>query len=234
MALIEFNLKKKKKKQQKQQKEAVQEVKKQEVKETVKALTREPDNIDYMNGKIYPIGQDDLVKPYGFWSTYFLKLWNIPKRRRYARWKKQPHKRIGVNLELKNGHHVIFAVTEEKSGFYLKDTKYLFDDVSKYWVIGLNLYFYDFHEGISIPVKREIPVNDILTAVETDQNVEVAYALNPVTIDRFERSRIAEGIMKGQVIDGMLRMIVFLIIGSMIIGTMILIIVAWKLKVFAT
>lgn len=205
---------------------------KQEKKIIIKKNIFRSEYLEDVTEQIFPIETVDIIKKVSFWSTYFFKLWRIPARLRYARYMKNPNRRVGVNLELNNGVHALFGVYEQGEGFKYRDKKYLFDIKSKYWVVGLNMNFYDFHEDICLPIKREIPSDIIKTTIEQNDINEVAYAINPATLERFERSKIAEGIMKGQAIDSALNIVITLGILSICMISLVLVIVAWKLNVF--
>lgn len=129
-------------------------------------------------------------------SKFTLKYWKY-------RYMDSSHadKTLLVNMELLNGFHKLFLVMESDGGFRYKKKKYLFDNVSKYFVIDAKLWCYDFHEDFVLPIKRIIPISDIKKAIELSGYTQVENATNPKTLERFLKAKIAEGIMKGQQID---------------------------------
>lgn len=171
-----------------------------------------------------------ILKPVSGYSI-MTKPWKFMQWWRYREYRLNPHKRICVQMELNNGHHRTFVLVENFEGFKYRDKKYLFDVKSKFWNIDMNMFCYTFHEDICLPIKVELPTDLIKTTLEEVDMSEVAYAINPKTLERFETSKIAEGIMKGQAIDNALKMLflVLVIVGVLVI--LILIIVSWKLGV---
>ncbi len=148
---------------------------------------------------------EEPIKEYNFLKRK--KKGIILKLKEWYKEKYHSDKTVLVNMELLNGMHQTFLVKEKNEGFKFKGNKYLFDDESKYLNVSAKTYSFDFHERISIPVKRSIPVSEIKATLEQSRISEVEYAINPSTLERFETSKIAEGIMKGQKIDEMMRKI---------------------------
>jgi len=126
--------------------------------------------------------------------------------------KYKAHDILMINMELTSGQIRTFLVTEKKDGFKYKQGKYLFDPELKYYNIDFGYWAYDFHEKISLPIKKHFPVNTIKTTLETSTITEVEYAINPQTLERFETSKIAEGIMKGQQLDDFMKKVLVLLI----------------------
>ena len=134
-----------------------------------------------------------------FWKAWFLD-------------KYFPDKTILINMELNNGFHRLFIVKEKEGGFEFNGKKYIFDDEFKYFSIDAKLYCYDYHEGLAIPLKRKIPVTKIHKTLSA-ANLDIEYAINPSTLQRFMTAKIAEGVMKGTQIDEFLRKLqMFLIV----------------------
>ena len=131
-----------------------------------------------------------------------------------------PDKTVLVNMELTNGMHKSWLVIEKNRGFKYKNGLYILDEESKYFNIDAKLWSYDFHENFSLPVRRKIPVTDIKKTLESVDISEVEYATNPMTLERFVISRVAEGIMKGQQLDEFMRKLMLIMIITML-GTLI-------------
>ncbi len=144
-----------------------------------------------------------------YWKNFFMeKFW--------------PHKTVLVNMELINGFHKMFLVKENDGGFNYDNKKYIFDSESKYYIIDGKIWCYDFHENLDIPIKRIIPLTDIKKALEHSQLTEVEYATNPATLERFIVARIAEGIMKGQQLDEVMKKLMIICIITMVSSLMML------------
>ena len=157
-----------------------------------------------------------------------------PKITSMKRWKNMlkdklfASKTVLVNFELINGFHKMFIVIEKDDGFKYNGKKYLFDTQSKYFVIDAKLWCYDYHEELTLPIKRIIPVNDIKKAVELSGVTEVENAINPSTLERFIKARIAEGIMRGQQLDEVLKQLKLIGIISMMSSLILLVLFLFK------
>lgn len=125
---------------------------------------------------------------FDYWKTWYLD--------RY-----QAGKIVLINMELTNGFHRLFTIKENDEGFIFRGKKYLFDDDSKYYNLDTKLYTFDYHEQITLPFKRKIPVTEIKKTIESTEGIDVEYAINPSTLQRFMTAKIAEGVMKGTQLD---------------------------------
>jgi len=138
---------------------------------------------------------------------------------RYRHWfieKYFPAKCILINMELVNGFHRTFLVVEKDGGFKFRGKKYVFDDDSKYYNMDAKMYVFDYHEGIVLPIKRKIPVSAIKKTIESTDEIDIEYAINPSTLQRFMTAKIAEGVMKGTMLDDFLRKLQMFIIVIMV------------------
>lgn len=145
----------------------------------------------------------------------------------------KPDRTVLINLELINGMHKSFIVKEKDQGFKYKKGLYIFDDDSKYFNIDAKMWCFDFHESYCLPIKRVIPIGDIKKAVEAADITEVEYASNPMTLERFIISRVAEGIMKGQQIDEFMKQIRLLLVIAMVASVVHLLLFMQKSGMFA-
>lgn len=140
---------------------------------------------------------------------------------RYKNWIKEkffPAKSVLINMELLNGFHRFFLVKEKENGFKFSGKFYIFDNELKYYCFDSKLWCYDYHQNFCMPIKRKIPVTDVIKTIEESSITEVEYATNPSTLERFITSKIAEGIMKGQQIDEFFKRISMLVIIILIIS----------------
>ena len=158
--------------------------------------------------------EDDKLKSYNIlkgkskFSWIYWKEWYLLKYRVGSA--------VLINMELLNGFHRLFIVKEKDEGFVFKSKKYLFDDESKYYNIDAKLYTFDYHEGLVLPVKRKIPMTTIKKTLESTEGIDIEYAINPSTLQRFMTAKIAEGVMKGTQLDEFFRKINMFIIVIMI------------------
>jgi hypothetical protein len=130
----------------------------------------------------------------------------------------RPDKVYLINMELNNGFHTTFIVTEKESGFKYNGKKYIFDDALKYFHLPSGLFAFNYHEGFALPILSRIDLNEIQKAVSGSGITEIEYMTNPTTLERFTVSKIAEGIMKGQQLDAFFRQIRLLVIINLLIS----------------
>lgn len=131
---------------------------------------------------------------------------------------------ILINMELVNGMHKQFLVQEKAGQFKFNKGIYLIDNDSKYYNVNAEMFALDYHERFTLPIKRVIPISSIKKVLSSANVGEVEYSSNPHVLEQFVTSKIAEGIMKGQAIDEMLKKIwVFtMIIGALVLGHLVL------------
>lgn len=140
-----------------------------------------------------------------FWKTWYVD-------------KYMAGKAVIINMELINGLHRTFIVTEKDAGFVFRSKKYIFDDDSKYYNIDIKLYVFDYHENMALPIKRIIPMSDIKKTIESSGVTDIEYAINPSTLQRFMTAKIAEGVMKGTQLDEFLRKLNMFVIIILVIA----------------
>lgn len=154
---------------------------------------------DSVIGKLTPIDENIHIKKQGMLSLQRYKQW----------WYKntKAHKSMIVNIELLNGNMRSFITIEDAEKIKYGDKIYIVDTDAKTYNMDLKMWQISYHEQYTLPVKIRIPANKIRNQLRDDPNVEVEYASNPSTLERFVISRIAEGIMKGQALDEFMRQI---------------------------
>lgn len=135
---------------------------------------------------------------------------------------------IIVNMELNNGFRKMFMVVEKNQGFRYKGGSYVFDNESKYYLVDAKMWCYDFHESFTMPIKRHIPVAEIRKLIENTNITEVENSTNPATLDRFLKAKIAEGIMKGQQLDIVLKQLKLIGIITMVTTVLLTILFVFK------
>ena len=142
-------------------------------------------------------------RSFGYWKDWYMNKYHTGKV-------------ILINMELTNGFHRTFTVLEKDDGFIFRKKKYLFDDENKYYNIDATLYQFDFHEGIALPIRRKIPVTAIKKTLESTEGIDIEYAINPSTLQRFMTAKIAEGVMKGTQLDEFMKKLNMFIIVIMV------------------
>lgn len=121
-----------------------------------------------------------------------------------------------IHMELFNNFIRVFVVKGKDNGFRFKGDKYLFDDESKIYNIDAKLYMYYYHQGVCLPFKIKIPVVKTKKALESNDDVDIGYAINPSTLQRFMTAKIAEGVMKGTQLDEFFRKLQMFLIVTMV------------------
>ena len=179
-----------------------------------KKLSKDIDKIKLMDVKV--IAKKEAPDPRGFKiqnanSKFTLEYWKFWFKEKYF-----PAKVVMINMELINGFHRSMIVVEKDGGFVFRGKKYIFDDDSKYYNMDAKLYTFDFHENLVLPIKRIIPVTAIKKTIESTEDIDIEYAINPSTLQRFMTAKIAEGVMKGTMLDEFLRKLQMFIIVIMV------------------
>lgn len=146
------------------------------------------------------IKKSDEVNPVTMHDGRFKRTWKWFMKR-----VRRPVPVIAVNMELRDGMHTTFTIPLTEVRFEWSGGSYVVDDSLKYYHRGMRLYCLDYHQDFTIPIKRKYPINTIQKTVEMVGSIKVEHATNPMILERFIISKIAEGIMKGQAIDEYLK-----------------------------
>lgn len=146
-------------------------------------------------------------------SLYFLKFKYINE---WFKHKYYPHDIVLIHMELETGFFRLFTVKQNDSGFVFRRKKYLFSGQNKVYNTDAKLYEFFYHENIVLPISLKIPVDDIKKTMESTEGIDIEYALNPSTLQRFLTAKIAEGVMKSSQIDEFMRKLQTFIIVIMV------------------
>lgn len=167
-------------------------------------------------------------------------------RRKLAKMKKKnPDTLVLVKMEMNAGHFKEFYVAEKNEGFIMSEKQYIFDTSMKYYIKNRNIWAYDFHESLAIPLRKKmkftedieaflnylelksrknqkvsVDANEIKQLIENSQIIDVENSLNPSTLKRFMDSEVIKQILQGAVIGKILKI---LLIISIIAGVLVLI-----------
>jgi hypothetical protein len=150
----------------------------------------------------------------------------------YMYWKNKikfmnKNRTIIINMELINGMHKTFQVYTNAEGFLFNGGRYVFDESLAYYNIDFRCYCFDFHERFCLPIKKKLPYNDIQEIID-NIGCEIEYATNPITLERFMVSKVAEGVMKGQAFDEFIRRVQMVLIIILVVVMILLILFVWK------
>ncbi len=120
-----------------------------------------------------------------------------------------------------NGYYDFLLVNASKNNFSYHKKTYLIDTNSFFWIDKLQSYGATYHEDLSIPFKIKISVDDVYDSVQTAEP-QIINSLNPFIVKRFLESKVAEGVMKGQMIDEFLKQIKVMLIITMLSSVIML------------
>ena len=119
---------------------------------------------------------------------------NVKTIKNVAMSKLYPERKFIINMELMNGDFTTFQVFTKKNYFKYLDGTYLIDSALKYYNLGAKAWCLDYHQGLAIPVKKQIPVDDIKTAIEQSGLYEIENSTNPSALTKLLEANLGEGI----------------------------------------
>lgn len=210
---------------------------KSEVKAEVKEI-KLPDLVLANAGKeevVYKVAKHHAIvdKKPGFFDRKARSEWNA----RQKLIENSPDKIVLIKMEMSNGFFREFLVEEEAESFYYKKNMYVLDAELKYYIIERNIWAYDFHENLSLPIRKkirisddvqvvldmleaasrkgikpQIPVNDIKKIIENSGFVDVENSLNPTTLKRFTDSEVIKQVLQGAMLGKIFKIMFVLII----------------------
>lgn len=137
-----------------------------------------------------------------------------------------PSKIFLIHMELSNGFHVQFVTPVSKGSFKYQGAEYIIDDSFKYYDMAAKLWCLDYHQELSIPIKRQISIKNIKKAIEIKGITDVDTAINPITLRQFIESEVIQKVMAGAEMDKALktmRIMIIITLISSLISTLILI-----------
>lgn len=192
-------------------------------------------------------------KPWTWKNRKALKEWRERERLR----KESPDKIILIRMEMNNGFFREFIAAEDSGSFVYKKNKYVLDMEQKYYIIERNIWAYDFHESLSLPLRKKIqpteevekllakieesylrpmnpkvPVNEIKKLVENSNIVDVENSLNPSTLRHFVESEVIKQVLQGAMLGKIFKIMFILIIIILIFGFLTLMISLYSSGVF--
>lgn len=138
-------------------------------------------------------------------------------------------------MELNNGDTIEFIADAGKSSFNYRAKTYIIDEHLKYFKASARLYFLDYHENFTLPIKRKIPLKDIQKSMTSEKYSQenIFYATNPKTLENFLTSSTIEKILSGAQLDAWLRQMRLMIIIILIISVLHMVLFAVKTGMFS-
>ncbi len=156
--------------------------------------------------------------------------------------KLHPDKVILIKMEMNNGFFREFEVAEDCGSFVWKNQRYVLDMEQKYYIIERNIWAYDFHESITLPIRKKIelnpeaeafvskieelhrkainpkiPVNEIKKLVENSKIIDVENSLNPSVLRQFTESEVIKQVLQGAMLGKIFKIMFVLIIITLVL-----------------
>lgn len=145
----------------------------------------------------------------------------------YYKYKSKMSKAILIHMELTNGDHTHFIAYPQKEQFEHENKLYIIDSSAKYYDHAAKMYCMDYHEDLTLPIIRRIPLERIREGLRSTGITDIENACNPSSLKQFIESEIIQKVMKGQEFEDMMKTIkTFLII------TMVVVVVHLLLFIF--
>ncbi|MGM0495437.1 MAG: hypothetical protein ACQERX_02120 [Bacillota bacterium] len=169
------------------------------------------DNINKNNVNLITTNtQDSKTKPYNVTKH---KSWSdIKGILKSIKIKLNPEKAMLINMELDNGEHTQFTTFINKNHFVRNKKLYIIDDELKYYNISANMWCLDYHESLSIPIKRDLELTKLKREMIDKGITDVDKAINPSNLKQFIDDAVIEKVMKGQKMDDFFHFIKIMVI----------------------
>jgi len=155
-----------------------------------------------------------------------------------------------IKMEMSSGQFREFLVPSYLDYFKYKTGLYVFDPSMKYYIIERDIWAFDFHELISIPLRKNfnisenlekelqpevdksmrmplkpnIDVNEIKTLIENSKLVDVEESINPMTLKRMTDSEVIKQVLQGAMLSRIFKIMFILIIIIAIFMVLLLVI----------
>lgn len=169
---------------------------------------------------------------------------NKAYKRHKALLENHKEKSVLVRMEMDSGRFSEFIVSEDEGYFMYNKSMYIFDLEQKYYIISRDIWAYDYHQSMSLPIRKKmilsdavsefldkiedagrnpmppsVEVNDIKKIVENSGLIDVEASLNPTTLKRFTDSEVIKQVLQGAMLGKIFKLMFIFII---IIGILVL------------
>ena len=188
-----------------------------------------------------------------FEATDFTEKYGLTKRKikKQAKfYKEHIEKVVLIKMEMGNGMFREFLINEDNGCFFYKKNMYVIDVALRYFLIDRNIWCYDYHEFLSLPLRKTFQIDDkleaelqpiidadkkkplnphtnvdeIKTLVENSNLVDVEASINPTTLKRFTDSEVIKQVLQGAMLSKIFK-IMFVLIVVIAIFMLILLII---------
>ena len=157
----------------------------------------------------------DLTKKQGSIAKRLMQT-NVKTIKNIAMNKLYPERKFIINMELMNGDFTTFQIFTKKNYFKYLEGSYLIDSSLKYYNLGAKAWCLDYHQGLALPVKKQIPVDDIKTAIEQSGLYEIENSTNPSALTKLLEANLGEGIAKSsQMPDFFKKIYLIVVVGTL-------------------
>lgn len=191
-----------------------------------------------------------------FKSTYNLNWFQRRSQNKLRR--KNPESIVLIKMEMANGMFREFLVLERFGCFTYGKGLYALDSSMKYYLIDRDIWAYDFHELISIPLRKKFQIseklerllqpevdkgkkkpinphpdiNEIKTLIENSDIVDVEASINPTTLKRFTDSEVIKQVLQGAMLGRIFKVMFVLIVIIAIFMLILMLIQAYTSGLF--
>ena len=116
-------------------------------------------------------------------------------------------------MELNSGMHDEFMISLNSDHFIYLKGKYYIDKEMMYYVSSAKTYAIDYHQSCSMPIKRELPLDELKGTIDAVDPNFIIHSMNPQLLEKFAESSVMEKMMKAQEMDEVFKQIkLFLIL----------------------
>ena len=173
-------------------------------------------------------------------------------------YKKNIGKIVLIKMELGNGQFREFLASDQGGFFYFNKNQYIFDYEMKYYLIERNIWAYDYHEFLSLPIRKRFDISDklekelqpkidsalkrpipppvdtsaIRTLIEESKLIDVEASINPTTLKRFTDSEVIKQVLQGTMLGKIFKIMFILIIVVAVFVFMLLLINLYSSGIF--
>jgi len=162
---------------------------------------------------------------------------NITNKFKFWKFKfKNPSMLILANMQLNTGDHETAIVKVSGKSFDLYGKKYLVDDQSLYFNRTFKMWCSDYHEDLSLnikrtlpsmetmpdlnillPIKRDLPAQELIAELET-KDIDIINNVNPKVLKDFVASEVIQKVFQGQEMEGLFRFLKIMMILNLVAG----------------
>ena len=115
-----------------------------------------------------------------------------------------------INMELRSGKHVTMVVSGKQPTFDFQGGLYMIHESAKYYNASVGMYCLDYHQDIDLPLKKEVPVDEIKKMVEMVNGADMILGIDPYVIKQYQKSEYVKNILSGHEMSSFFRKLLFI------------------------